>query len=117
MFVLQYSELEKVSSCDPTEWFTRILILTWKLSSSKCSDPFALKAFDLCQTAASRISTAGKFRLLNHAFSSSPHVDPFSTVTSYREKYGLLRASPFLTPALLSAGCVSKFGQMNVSDG
>jgi hypothetical protein len=70
-----------------TYWSTvlllhRAFIPNWK-NSSKCSDPFALKAFDLCQTAASRISTA---------------------VTSYREKYGLIRASPFLTPALLSAG-------------
>lgn len=70
-----------------TYWSTvlllhRAFIPNWR-NSSKCSDPFALKAFDLCQTAASRISTA---------------------VTSYREEYGLLRASPFLTPALLSAG-------------
>jgi len=70
-----------------TYWYTvlllhRAFIPNWR-NSSKCSDPFALKAFDLCQTAASRISTA---------------------VTSYREQYGLIRASPFLTPALLSAG-------------
>lgn len=66
----------------------RAFIPNWKSPPSvgksvATSDTAALKAFDLCQNAASRVC---------------------SIVTAFREKFTLRRTSPFLTPSLLSAG-------------
>jgi len=67
----------------------RAFIPNWKQSPSvgksaiSTTDTIALKAFDLCQNAASRVC---------------------SIVTAFREKFTLRRTSPFLTPYLLSAG-------------
>jgi hypothetical protein len=67
----------------------RAFMPNWKGSESILQNPpsgsntTSLKAFDLCQSAATHISTI---------------------VTTYHECYSIKRASPFLTPYILSAG-------------
>lgn len=59
-----------------------------------------LKAFDLCQTAASHVSSIGMNVFVGFDLSITDHL----LVTVYHEHYNLRRASPFLSAYLLNAG-------------
>lgn len=59
-----------------------------------------LKAFDLCQTAASHVSSIGMNVFEGFDLSITDRL----LVTVYHEHYNLRRASPFLSAYLLNAG-------------